>query len=434
MKTRVNERVGHWLGTSSTGSGLAGARGVELYLPPGWPERDASVEWRNYNDATNGRAQDIGQLPASVRSAPAHVWTPAADTLLTRAVVPTRSRARILQALPYALEDQLLDEPEALHFAYVREADSTLAVAVTQRARLNAWLETLKSAGVRPASLSPANLSLPLYPQAWTIAFVDKELWVRTGPYSGFVAAATVEPPPLLVAALKETAQQTSGPQHLVMFSAPAGVDADAWSTTLALPVIAETGEFRDVSALPRMNLLQAEFGQAAHWRQALRPLRPAGVMLAIWLVATLAMDVTEWLRLRHQHSVYTAEMYQIFRRSFPNVKAVLDPAAQMRRQIEALQSRGGGAADLLPLLTRVAPTLKEQSAHVTLHSLKYTERSLTLELTLPNYQALDSVKNAFQAADLDVEVLAANGHGDAVDGRLRIRPSGAKAGARRPT
>jgi type II secretory pathway component PulL len=68
----------------------------------------------------------------------------------------------------------------------------------------------------------------------------------------------------------------------------------------------------------------------------------------------------------------------------------------------------------------------------VKLHSVKYSERSVTLELTLPNYQALDGVTNAFKAANLDVEVLAANGRGDEVDGRLRVRPGGAKTEPRR--
>ena len=409
-----------------------GPRGAELSLPPGWPEKDASLRWRNRTDDTDGEVESVAQLPASIRPLPVRVWTPAADTLLTRANVPTRSRARILQALPYALEDQLLDEPETLHFAYVREPDGTLAVAVTQRARLNVWLDVLKGAGVRPASLCPANLSLPLYPQAWSIAFAGKELWVRSGLHSGFVTFPSIDPPPLLIAALREASAQDRAPLRLVVFSAPPGFDPDAWSAALDLPVIAETRDVRDLAVAPSIDLLQADFGHAAHLRQVLRPLRPAGMMLAIWLGATLIIDVGEWLRLRQQHIVYAAEMRDIFRQNFPEIKAVLDPAAQMRRQLEVLQSRGGGPADLLPLLTRVAPTLKEQAGRVKLHSVKYSERSLTLELTLPNYQALDGVKNAFKAANLDVEVLAANGRGSEVDGRLRVRPGGAKTESRR--
>lgn len=424
MKTKASNERGRWLGAFSAGPAALAGRGAELALPPGWPDKDATVRWFNRADDTNGQSGSAAELPASIRSLPVHVWTPPADTLLTRAAVPTRSRARILQALPYALEDQLLDEPEALHFAYVRETDGTLAVAVTQRARLNIWLDTLKNAGIRVVSLCPANLSLPLYADTWTAAFVEKELWVRTGTYSAFVTFAAVDPLPLLAAALKEAGEQNHAPQRLLVFSAPSDFDTNSWSTALEVPVDVDTRDVRETSP-PPLNLLQADFSPAAQLRQTLRPLRPALIMLLVWLIAVTGIDVVQWLRLRHQHAVYTAEMREIFQRSFPEVKAVLDPAAQMRQQIEALQSRGGGPADLLPLLTRVAPTLKDQAARAKLQSLKYGERSLTLELTLPNYQALDSVKNALETANLDVEILAANGRGDEVDGRLRIRPRG---------
>lgn len=430
MKTKVSS----WLGTMSASPTTLGRRGVELRLPPGWPEEDTSVSWWNRTEDTHGQVDNVTQLPTSMRSLPIRVWTPAADTLLTKATVPTRSRARILQALPYALEDQLLDDPETLHFGYVREPDGSLAVAVTRRARLNAWLDAFKAAGVRPASMSPASLSLPLYPDAWSAGFAGNELWVRTGLNAGFVASATVDPPPMLAAALKEASAQNRGPQQLVVFNAPSGFDADAWRERLALPVVAETRDWREPTVAPTINLLQADFSQATQLRQTLRPLRPAAVMLVIWFAVTLVIDVGEWARLRYQRSIYTAEMNSLFRQNFPEVKAVLDPAAQMRRQIDALQSRGSGPADMLPLLTRVAPTLKQQAAQIKLQNVKYSERSLTLELTLPNYQALDQLKNAFQATNLDVEVLAANGRGNEVDGRLRVRPAGTKAGMKRPT
>ncbi len=439
MKTRLKDRFGDWLGALNAGSALLGGRGTQLLLPRGWPEGNPSVYWWTRGPDTRstraGREENITQLPPALRAGPVHAWTPPGDTLLTRTKLPTRSRARILQALPYALEDQLLDEPENLHFAYALEADGSLAVAVTQRARLNVWLEIFKSAGVRPASLCPANLALPLYPDAWSAAFVDNELWVRSGAHTGFVSSAAPDaPPPLLEAALKEASAQNAAPQQLILYAPPADLDSERWATALHVPIVVETGDFWETARAPALNLLQADFGQVAHVQQIFRPLRPAAVMLGVWLVAMVIMDAIEWGRLRHEHNVYAAEMREIFQRSFPEVKTVLDPAAQMQKQLDALQSRGGGPADLLPLLTRVAPALQNQQGRVKLQGVKYTERSLTLELALPDYQALDAMKNALQAASLDVEVLAANGRGNEVEGRLRVQPGGLKIKPKQPS
>lgn len=432
MKSRLKDRAARWLGSFGAGPAGFGARRYELRLPRGWPEVDPAVAWRcraaHPALERGGHAENLSQLPDEVRSAAVHVWTPPAETLLTRAQLPTRSRARILQALPYALEDQLLDEPEALHFAYVREADGALAVAVTQRRRLNMWLDILKAAGIRPVSMAPAHLALPLVPGAWSAAFVDGELWVRTGAEAGFVTLAGAEPPPLLRSALVEAAGREAAPRQLLVHAAPAGADLDAWSAALQLPVVPVEDDFARAARPPALNLLQADFGRSAHWRQLARPLRPALAMLLLWVAASVALDAAEWWRLHSRYRTYQAQMHEIYRASFGN--AAQYPYEQMRRGLEALGTHGG-AAGLLPLLTRVAPALAAERARLKIHSINYGEQGLTLDLTLPDYRALDGVKNALRATGVEVEVLTASGRGNEVEGRLRIQP-GAANGARR--
>lgn len=432
MKTSLKNRVTDWLPNLQPGSRLSSGRGAQLLLPRGWPETNPSVYWwtrgADVRSTHAGREDNVTQLPPALRGRPVHVWTPAGDTLLTRATLPTRSRARIMQALPYALEDQLLDEPENLHFAYVHEPDGALAVAVTKKTRLNTWLEILKSAGVRPTSLCPANLALPLYPKAWSAAFVDNELWIRSGEHLGFVSAATSEtPPPLLQAALKEAGATTNEPQQIIVFSPPGGFDADRWSAALNCPVITEATDFWESARPPALNLLQSDFGQVAHLQQLARPLWPAAIMLGLLLAATLVIDVVEWARLRHQHNVYTAEMRDIYRRSFGSDTPF--PFEQMQKSMDLLQARSGGPADLLPLLGRVAPAMQSQRGNLKLRGIKYAERALTIDFTLPDYQALDNFKNGLRAANLEVTDLGANKQGDKdVEARLQVQPVGLKA------
>jgi general secretion pathway protein L len=430
MKEKLKDRLIDGLRALNTGA-VGFAANTYLRLPRGWPDADPSVVWwiraGDGTNASSGREESLANLPPGVRSAAVHVWTQPGDTLLTRATLPTRSRARILQALPYALEDQLLDEPENLHFAYVREPAGSLAVAVTQRARLNTLLDTLKNNGVRPASLCPGNLALPFYPQAWSAAFVDDELWVRSGEYEGFVSIAALDTaPPLLLAALKEAQARNAAPQRLVLFSPPATLDPERWGAKLGVPVMVEATDFWPQARPPALSLLQADFGHGAHWQQLLQPLRPAAIMLGIWIIAMILIDAGEWLRLRYDRSVYTSEMRDIFQRSFPEVKTVLDPAAQMQKQIEVMQSRGSGPSDLLPLLARVAPVLQTEG-RAKLQGVKYGERSLILEISLPDFQALEAMKSSLQAANLDVEVVGANGRGNEVESRLKVQPGEAK-------
>lgn len=416
--------------TELTRARLGAAGRIELRLPRGWPETTTGVYWHARSAAGAlhaGQAESIAELPEQARGSRVHVWTPPSETVLTRAQLPTRSRAKILQALPYALEEQLVEEPDKLHFAYTFEPDGALAVAITSRARMTAWLATLQQAGIRPTTLCPAMLAVPLHADSWSVALVDQELWVRTGAASGFAAPASATAPPgLLISALREAQAAERKPGRIVVLRPPRGFDADGWSAAFGVPVETDNTDIWDprMDSIPTLNLLQSDYAPAGQTNQVLRPLRPAGVMLAILLLGWLTVDTVEWLQLRGSHRDYVREMNQIFTQSFPDAKTVLDPAAQMQRNIETLQSRGGGPADLLPLLTRIAPTLQQQQK-ARLQSFKYADRSLTVDLILPDYQALDTLRGNLQASNLDVEVLTANSRANEVEGRLRIQPRG---------
>src|SRR5437879_12508747 len=131
----TNLGKGAWLDLSASWRSKGGDR-LELWLPRNWPAEDSELRWRRI--AADGAVRQ-GVQRGLEGLAPAEeiiVWTPAAETLFLRARLPTRSTAKIIQALPFALEEQLIDPPERLHVAFAHEADGELAVAVTRRERM----------------------------------------------------------------------------------------------------------------------------------------------------------------------------------------------------------------------------------------------------------------------------------------------------------
>jgi general secretion pathway protein L len=427
---------------------------LTLYLPRGWPESQAAVRWWWHDKdggLHSGQVSGLEELPASMRAGKLHVWTPGTDTLLTTAMLPTSARSKILQALPFALEEQLLGEPESMHYAYRPLGDNRLAVAVTARERIKTWLEGLAQAGLQPSSLCPITLAVPLETSAddpaltadsWSLAFSADEILLRSGPFSGFACvAADGRPPAILLASLQEARTRLQAPKQLNIFNPPSDYDAESWSAALALPVVVQPQDIWDCIAspgsyspppdhphgqFPPLNLLQSEFASAGQLRQVGAALRPAGIMFAVWLVGGLLFNLGEWWHLSRAHEAQRAEMTALFRKSFPDAKVVVDPALQMQRNLAALQSRSGvpTAGDLLPLLAQVAPVLQTNPQNQ-LQAINYTDAALALDLTLPSFQALDNFKNALNAAGLRVEVLTANSRPAGVEGRLRVSPKG---------
>jgi general secretion pathway protein L len=416
-----------WLGLQSARGRQLTANTLELFLPYRWPERQADIHWRlQAGEGSHGSATSLLDLPKELRWTRLVVWTPPPDTLLTQGKLPTRSARKIAQALPYVLEDQLLGDPEELRFAYERQHDGTLALAITARERLQVWLESLRAVGMQPVYMCPATLALPLDVDDWSAAFVDGWLWVRTGPYSGFACtASSTAPPGMLVAALAEARAKQVLPARLTVFNAPDDFDASGWESSLSVPAVRAANSLweQPAAALPSLNLLQGELAPGRGLRMRLGPLLPAAVLLAVWLMGTSTSTLWEWWHLRQSQRLYTQAMVSLFHQTFPDIKAVLDPARQMQRNLETLQAQSGAVQrnDLLPLLASTAAALHtNQTLHV--RSLKYAETKLTVDLQVPDFEALETAKNALNASgNVSATVLAANRQADGVEGRLQV-------------
>lgn len=405
---------------------------LELLLPRGWPESHGAVHWRLREGpgvAPHGEVTDLNQIPGVGAITRVQVWTPPSDSLLTRVTLPTRSRAKIQQALPFALEDQIIGEPEQLHFSYRIQEDNGLAVAVTSRDRMKSWLAHLIAAGLRPTGLCPALLALPLEAGSWSVAFREYDIWVRTGISSGFTCAINDNSPPnMLAMALREAQEKQNAPVGLTLIHPPAGFDQKAWTAQLKLPLSIQKQDFWAGyhESIPVLNLLQGSFAPSHQMQEILPGLRPAAIMLAIWLVGSLGFNLWEWWNLKITHENLRQEMTKVFRQAFPDAQVVVDPALQMQRLLGELQGKSGKStqADALPLLGSIAPVIQAHP-QIKLRSIQYGESKLTVDITLPDFQTMETVKSSFTARGMQVEVVGANSTASGIEGRLRLSQTG---------
>ena len=409
----LNSRA--WLGLSAAWRRKGGDR-LELWLPRNWPAEDSELRWRR---VAPGGAVRQGSQRGLEGLAPAEdiiVWTPAAETLLLRARLPTRSSAKIAQALPYALEEQLIEPPESLHFAFAQETDGALAVAVTRRERMESWLAALAAAGLAPTRLAPVTLSLPLADRAWTLSFVDGEIVLRSGVRAGLGGPAEPRPPAWLHAALAEARSESGAPERILLVDAPADLDSAAWREGLGLPLEAMRPGEAAVPEAP-LDLLQQHYAPRARMAALKRAYVPAAALLAAWLLAALAFDAIEWARLSRAAGAAEEEMRTLLMKSFPETRAILDPAEQMRRGLEDLSARSGIAApgDMLSLLARAAPAIERES-RLRVQGVEYADRALTVRLVASEADA-ESLARTLRARSLEVDVQRAGG-----EARLRVR------------
>ena len=115
----------------------------------------APVEWIRVDDAGSRigppAAGTLGDAAAQAADRKVIVLLPAEEILTTHVEVPVRSGKRLLAALPFAMEEQVADDVENLHFAAgKRLADGSTPVAVINRERMAGFMQRLAEAGIEP--------------------------------------------------------------------------------------------------------------------------------------------------------------------------------------------------------------------------------------------------------------------------------------------
>jgi general secretion pathway protein L len=388
---------------------------------------DGGLTWLRQGGAARAVASTPGAPPASVLAAVAEivVLVPAADVVLTEATLSARNRMQLMQALPYAVEEQLLGSLEDLHFSASRGTGGTLGVAVVAKATLRGWLARLAEAGVRPDVVLPESLALRAAAQQASLLIDGDRAVARLAPWSAF-ACSLAELPGWLALA---------GPRH------PLDVHDFRAAPALALPLHPASYHERQrdplaflasgLAAVP-LNLLEGEFAPRHRHARGRRWWRVAAVLavaVAVLAFAGLAADV---LRLSRESARIDALSQDALRKAFPDIEAAqiarLGPEQLMRGRLER-QHGGESSSGLLRMLAQVAPILGD-STRTQLRGIEYRNGVLEVALRAPDMTALDLVRERVTTIPgLKAELTAASPGADGVDGRVRIDSSRAGGG-----
>lgn len=347
------------------------------------------------------------------------VFYPATEVRLATAKVPAKQASRILQAVPYALEDQLAEDVDSLHFAIgPRQADGHVPVAIVSRARFERVLGELKSRGIQPELLVPETLALAADPDGtqWSALVDGEQALVRSGAWSGFTCAA----------ADLESYLSIADPdrQHPLRLNL-AGESAVDWST-LAHPLSLlpqPSALFALATQLKpeqSVHLLQGAYAQSRDLERLWKPWRLAASLALAWLVAAGASAGIDAWRLGRAVAEQDATNVARFQELFPDQTRIVDLSAQLDQQLRA--RAGGGAGGPLPLLESLTQAMSDTPG-LKLTGMQYRENALFLSLTAPDLQTLESLRNHFaqQSATL-LEVQSANAESGAVQIRARLK------------
>ena len=355
------------------------------------------------------------------------VLAPGKDCLLTRVNIPGRSRQKLLRAVPFALEEQVSDEVENLHFAVGSAmVDGEWPVAVVNRTYMDALLLAVTEAGLDVQQVVPEMLAIPWAGNETSVLVEDDVALVRTGSVAGYA----VDSDNLGMLLALQTVDEDEQLPALHLYVRQDELQPDTAEFMGETQVEPYSGDPLTVFAggvdAQAINLLQGDYGRAGDWVRVLRPWRAtAALLLAGVLVSNVVMGV-DYYRLSREQDQLSAQIEETFRKALPGTKRIVNPRVQMQQQLDSLQRRAGAGGGFLRLLGQSGAVLKGMQG-VDISGATFRAGRLDLDLTVANLQLLDQLKQALmQPGKLNVEIQSATTNKEQrVQSRLRIEAKG---------
>jgi general secretion pathway protein L len=373
---------------------------------------------------------------AAPRAAGRHVvvLVPGADVLLAQPELPPAKAGTKLQTLvPFALEEQLAEDIEDLHFAIGRrQGDSTrVPVAVVARKLMDEWTTLLRSSGIEPEALYADSELLPQNP-GQAVALLEEDAVVVRPPSGNVVTLPADALAEALEMALSGIEPGTPGGRGLILYTGAA-----EWHRHSALVESARerfegiqiqllTGGPLSLFAqqLPTTaatNLLQGPYTPAATHPVGWNAWRVAAMLLAAFIGLHVAGKAAELSVLKHTDHRLDTSIQQVFETAMPGQPVTYEARRVMEQRLAAAQASqaSGGFLSALQALVQAHRAAPE----AVLEAMTFRDGALELKASAPSVESLDRLSRQLRQQGWQARLTAGTPKGSSYEGSIQMSP-----------
>jgi general secretion pathway protein L len=362
------------------------------------------------------------------------VLVPGTDVLLTEPEVPMKAGTKLQQVVPYALEEQLADDIDDLHFAIGKRATDSARtpVAVVRRSLMDEWVTGLKSNGLEPEAMYADSDLLPDNP-GQAVALLEEDVVVVRAPRS----SAVTLPVEALAEAL-EIAQQansaetaTTGVRGLVLYTGAAewhqhSAKIEALRERfdgikiqlLSAGPLALFGQ-QLPSAAP-INLLQGPYAPTTARTVGWKSWRVAAILLASLIGLHVVGKAAELTALKHTEKGLDTSIGEQVRLAFPGEHNTVDARHRMEVRLAAAQN-GGGPGGLLPALQAFVQA-RSTAPGATVQALSFHQGIVEMKIAARDAASLDHMVRYLRANGWQADLTSGTNIASGFEGRIQIR------------
>lgn len=351
------------------------------------------------------------------------IWVLAGeDVLLTTANVPSRQYRQIVQAVPYAVEEQLATDVESCFFALgERGTDGTIAVAVIATEHMVAARQRANEFAPRLKSVLPDSALVPFSGGVEVVVDGDRA-HLRWSKFEAMTVSLADVPLTLSLIAYEGEINIT------VQSSEMASIER----AVSELEAAGEQVQINKINQAPfvylacgysdQINLLQGAFKVDQRRSGKPRIWRSVAVLAFCALVLHLGLTIGEGWYLANRASSYEDQSRALYQEIFPSDRNVRDLRRRWNTHLGKTSEDGGA---FIAAFAQSARGLGSAGLSLTNVNFNESRGDLILQVSGPRSESLVQYAQQLSTQGLKAEIGTINQEGNTVKGSIKIKVSG---------
>ncbi|ACV27717.1 type II secretion system protein GspL [Kangiella koreensis] len=338
---------------------------------------------------------------------------------------PTRSRKQLEKAVPYILEEQVLDNVEHQMFALGGvNSNGMLAVNVIDKAYLSSVLERLKEAAIEPDFAVSDAACLPLFEDAWTLLEHDDSVLVRQSANEYW--STEVDMLEDLVnwnlqtqfeenQTVSQAARIYSPDEQSELLSGVAGLAIQKMSVDNSLEWLCS--QFDNSS----INLLQQEFSSQKKSQMNLGQWKLPTIAASVLIGVGIIYMISQMIVLGQQRANLKQQMLVSVQEVFPNINDVNTGLIQVSNRFSTLGGDAASSNSFMLLFDRSLAAINPKEIKVSQLEYLSSQAQLSFDVEAASYTTLTGAQNKLESSGMQVEMRNASENGGVWSARISV-------------
>lgn len=342
-------------------------------------------------------AQDPHSLQLLAAEREVSIIIPGTEVLLTHVNLPAMNKTKMMAALAYALEEQLITEVDLLHFAIGSPlANQERPVLIIARHHLEQWLNLFAGWHVKAHKIIPLSLALPVAEGEASLLLHKQVAALRMNLYEGWICDVDNVQIFLEKTVLTDKILQVYNHQLSINIKTDVPMKVQEIDDEALLKLLAQ-----NILKFPTINLLQGDYAVKSNsFLQINRLWKVTGMVLLSFILLIFSYPIISYAILKMHTQHLQNEIAIIYKHHFPKATNIIEPKKRLAQKLNYVSNDDEKSLlVLLAYISKIAHTTNMQISR-----MEYQQKSLSLEISAPSAQEFSAIIDYLKAQGLQVK------------------------------